>query len=62
MFIMTPARSPRYQRDAILSWVKHGLQNTGGTPLKYLSACSPPFTIQQCLERWPLPSQEESNS
>jgi mannose-6-phosphate isomerase-like protein (cupin superfamily) len=39
----------------IPSWAEHGLQNTGGTMLKYLSACSPSFTMQQCVEWWPLP-------
>lgn len=40
----------------IPSWAKHGLENTGGTALKYLSACSPSFTMQQCNEWWPLPA------
>ena len=42
----------------IPSWAEHGLENTGGTPLKYLSACSPSFTMQQCIEWWPLPPEE----
>jgi mannose-6-phosphate isomerase-like protein (cupin superfamily) len=37
----------------------HGLVNDGGTELKYLSACSPSFTRQQCLDWWPLPALEE---
>ncbi|MBN1305043.1 MAG: cupin domain-containing protein [Anaerolineales bacterium] len=44
----------------IPSWDEHGLKNTGGTVLKYLSACSPSFTLQQCEKWWPLPSEEES--
>jgi mannose-6-phosphate isomerase-like protein (cupin superfamily) len=44
----------------IPSWAEHGLQNTDGTSLKYLSACSPSFTMQQCTDWWPLPSMEES--
>jgi mannose-6-phosphate isomerase-like protein (cupin superfamily) len=46
----------------IPSWAEHGLQNTGGAMLKYLSACSPSFTMQQCVDWWPLASQEESRS
>jgi hypothetical protein len=38
------------------------LKNTGGTLLKYLSACSPSFTMQQCVDWWPLPSREESET
>ncbi len=44
----------------IPSWSDHGLRNTGGGRLKYLSACSPSFTLQQCTDWWPLPNQEES--
>jgi len=43
----------------IPSWAEHGLENTGGTSLKYLSACSPSFTMQQCEEWWPLPPEDE---
>jgi mannose-6-phosphate isomerase-like protein (cupin superfamily) len=40
----------------------HGLENTGGTLLRYLSAASPSFTGRQCRELWPLPSiREEEN-
>lgn len=46
----------------IPSWAEHGLKNTGGTVLKYLSACSPSFTQKQCEEWWPLPSEEESET
>jgi len=35
---------------------KHGLKNTGDTVLKYLSAASPSFTLEECKEYWPLPS------
>lgn len=46
----------------IPSWAEHGLQNTGGTMLKYLSAASPSFTLQECLDWWPLPSLDEENT
>jgi mannose-6-phosphate isomerase-like protein (cupin superfamily) len=46
----------------IPSGAEHGLKNTGGTLLKYLSACSPSFTMQQCVDWWPLPSREESET
>ena len=46
----------------IPAWAEHGLQNTGGTVLKYLSACSPSFTLQQCIDWWPLPALEEIDS
>ncbi len=42
------------------SFAEHGLENTGDTILKYLSAASPSFTQAQCEEWWPLPSLEES--
>ncbi len=42
------------------SFAEHGLENTGGTTLKYLSAASPSFTIEECEELWPLPGLEES--
>jgi mannose-6-phosphate isomerase-like protein (cupin superfamily) len=35
-------------------FAKHGLRNTGGTVLRYLSAASPSFTIEQCEQWWPL--------
>jgi mannose-6-phosphate isomerase-like protein (cupin superfamily) len=38
------------------SYSRHGLQNTGETVLKYLSAASPSFTIKQCNDLWPLQS------
>jgi mannose-6-phosphate isomerase-like protein (cupin superfamily) len=37
------------------SGAEHGLQNTGGTVLRYLSAASPSFTREECDELWPLP-------
>jgi mannose-6-phosphate isomerase-like protein (cupin superfamily) len=37
----------------------HGLENTGGTVLRYLSAASPSFTERQCRKLWPLPSLQE---
>ena len=43
----------------IPSWAEHGLQNTGGSVLKYLSAASPSFTLQECLDWWPLPSLDD---
>lgn len=46
----------------IPSWAEHGLQNTGGTMLKYLSAASPSFTLQECLDWWPLPSLDEEST
>jgi mannose-6-phosphate isomerase-like protein (cupin superfamily) len=38
---------------------EHGLQNTGGTVLRYLSAASPSFTAEECQQLWPLPSLAE---
>ncbi len=38
---------------------RHGLQNTGGTPLRYLSAASPSFNAEECRQLWPLPSLAE---
>ncbi len=35
---------------------EHGLRNTSGCTLRYLSAASPSFTQKQCEELWPLPS------
>lgn len=43
----------------IPSWSEHGLENTGNTMLKYLSAASPSFTLQECIDWWSLPSLEE---
>jgi mannose-6-phosphate isomerase-like protein (cupin superfamily) len=43
----------------IPSWADHSLENTGETLLKYLSAASPSFTLQECLDWWSLPSLEE---
>jgi mannose-6-phosphate isomerase-like protein (cupin superfamily) len=40
----------------------HGLENTGATVLRYLSAAFPSFTEQQCRDWWPLPSLEEEKS
>jgi mannose-6-phosphate isomerase-like protein (cupin superfamily) len=40
----------------------HGLENTGATVLRYLSAASPSFTEQQCRQLWPLPSLEKEKS
>ena len=33
----------------------HGLKNTGKVVLKYLSAASPSFTVEECKDLWPLP-------
>ena len=41
------------------SGAEHGLQNTGSGVLRYLSACSPSFTMQQGLDWWPLTALEE---
>jgi mannose-6-phosphate isomerase-like protein (cupin superfamily) len=38
----------------------HGLENTGGAILRYLSAASPSFTKEECAQFWPLPSLEEA--
>jgi mannose-6-phosphate isomerase-like protein (cupin superfamily) len=43
----------------IPAWAEHGLQNTGGTVLKYLSAASPSFTLQECIDWWPLSSLDD---
>ena len=37
----------------------HGLKNTGKAILRYLSAASPSFTVQECQDLWPLPSLKE---
>jgi len=41
------------------SFAKHGLENTGGNVLRYLSAASPSFTEAICQEWWPLASLDE---
>lgn len=41
------------------SFAKHGLENTGETMLRYLSAASPSFTREQCRQFWPLASLDE---
>ncbi|MFL7794631.1 MAG: cupin domain-containing protein [Anaerolineae bacterium] len=40
-------------------FAKHGLENTGRTVLRYLSAASPSFSKETCKEWWPLPSVTE---
>ena len=40
------------------SFSEHGLENTGNTRLKYLSAASPSFTKEECEKFWPLKSLE----
>jgi mannose-6-phosphate isomerase-like protein (cupin superfamily) len=42
----------------IPSFAVHGLQNNDQTPLKYLSAASPSFTLEECKRDWPLPPLE----
>jgi len=37
-------------------FAKHGLENTGGTVLRYLSAASPSFSAEECERLWPLAS------
>ena len=44
----------------IPSWADHGLKNMGEGKFKYISACSPSFTMEQCTEWWPLPSLKEA--
>ncbi len=44
------------------SFAEHGLENIGDTTLKYLSAASPSFTLEQCEELWPLPSMKGSDA
>ena len=41
------------------SQAQHGLHNTGGTVLRYLSAASPSFTPAECERLWPLASVDE---
>jgi mannose-6-phosphate isomerase-like protein (cupin superfamily) len=42
-------------------FAEHGLENTGGTVLRYLSAASPSFTAEECGRLWPLPSLDEES-
>ena len=41
------------------SFSRHGLDNTGGTVLRYLSAASPSFTTEESRKLWPLKSLVE---
>jgi len=41
------------------SFSRHGLENTGGTVLRYLSAVSPSFKKQDSRKLWPLKSVDE---
>jgi mannose-6-phosphate isomerase-like protein (cupin superfamily) len=43
-------------------FAKHGLENTGGTVLRYLSAASPSFTAEECKRLWPLASLDKEPS
>ncbi len=43
----------------IPSQAKHGLKNIKETMLKYVSAASPSFTVEECEEFWPLASLSE---
>ncbi|MBN1975830.1 MAG: cupin domain-containing protein [Anaerolineae bacterium] len=43
------------------SFANHGLENTGGTVLRYLSAASPSFTAEACERLWPLASLDEES-
>ena len=36
------------------SFAEHGLKSIGDSVLRYLSAASPSFTMEQCNEWWPL--------
>jgi len=38
---------------------RHGLENTGGTVLRYLSAASPSFKKEESGKLWPLKSVDE---
>ena len=64
--VMTVNGEQRYVKPGdcifIPSWAEHGLQNSGGTVLKYLSDCSPSFTQQKCVDWWPLPSLDEEKA
>ena len=44
----------------IPSFARHGLKNTGSTPLTYVSASSPSFTRHECDGLWPLKSLGEA--
>ncbi|MCP4764202.1 MAG: cupin domain-containing protein [archaeon] len=37
----------------------HGLKNTGNRILRYFSAASPSFTKEECIDLWPLQSDDE---
>jgi mannose-6-phosphate isomerase-like protein (cupin superfamily) len=41
------------------SFSRHGLENTGGTVLRYLSAASPSFKKEESRKLWPLKSVDE---
>ncbi len=41
------------------SFAPHGLENTGNTHLRYVSAASPSFTREECEKLWPLKSEEK---
>jgi len=43
------------------SFSRHGLKNTGGTVLRYLSAASPSFKKDESRKLWPLESLDEEN-
>jgi len=43
------------------SFSRHGLENTGGTVLRYLSAASPSFTKDDSRKLWPLESLDEED-
>lgn len=40
---------------------RHGLENTGGTVLRYLSAASPSFKKEESRKLWPLKSLDEES-
>lgn len=42
-------------------FAKHGLKNTGEGMLRYLSAASPSFTLEQCELWWPLEPLESDS-
>jgi mannose-6-phosphate isomerase-like protein (cupin superfamily) len=46
----------------IPSLAEHGLKNTSGTTLRYLSAASPSFTAEECRKYWPMKSIEEEKA
>ena len=64
MMTVGSEREPVHPGDCIgiPAHTVHGLENSGATVLRYLSAASPSFTEQQCREWWPLPSLEEEKS